>query len=654
MERPALFRVFRTLFPVLGLLASLTATTQAQGPGADSTTLAAVAAARSGDWAQAYAQAGQSSDLLTQKVVRWLDYTRASPSGRFAEIAGFIDQNPDWPLHKTLKRRAEEALASESDEIAADWLKRHSPVSGAGKARAAEITIDRGDVESGTAALRAAWVEGDFTATEESTLFARFTATLRPEDHQRRFDRLLWDGQVDAARRMLPLLPADYGALAAARVAMAGDIANPAAVLMRVPKELHTDPGLAFEEARWWRKRDNYDAAAQLLLAHADTPVRPDLWWAERLVVARRLMARGDTDLAYRLAQRPAASDGTADAEAEFLCGYIALRYRKDASRAFDHFAQILARVTSPYAKARAAYWGGRAAEAAGKADLAAKWYAAGAEHMATFYGQLAAHQLGQDAPPHPTPEPRPDSAQEARFNAEELVRAAQLFLAAGDREHARAFLLQMADRGKTPLDFSMLASLAESYGRIDLAIAVARRAIDSGFPVMVHGYPVTALPDGGRVEPPLLLAIVRQESAFAADAMSRAGARGLMQLMPATAANVARKLALQYSIDRLTTDGIYNIVLGRSYLETLLDDFGGSYPLAIASYNAGPGRVRQWLNEFGDPRGAGIGMVDWIEMIPFSETRGYVQRVLENLQIYRGQDGHGATAFSLASDLAR
>lgn len=649
-----MFRVFRTLFPVLGLLAALATTTQAQGPGADSAALAAVAAARGGDWTQAYAEAGQSRDPLALKVVRWLDYTRASPEGRFSEIASFIDQNPDWPLHRVMRRRAEEAMAGESDDTAADWLKRHPPVSGAGKARAAEIMIDRGNVEAGTAALRAAWVEGDFTAAEESALLARFASTLRPQDHEKRLDRLLWDAQIDAARRMLPLVSPDYAAVAAARLALAADTANPAAFLMRVPGELHSDPGLAFEEARWWRKRDNYDAAAQLLLAHDDTPTRPDLWWAERLLVARRLLARGNADIAYRLAQQPGASDGNTNPEAEFLSGYIALRYKKDPALAFDHFAQILARVTSPYLKARAAYWGGRAAEAAGKPDLAAKWYAAGAEHMATFYGQLAAHQLGRDAPPHPVPEPRPDRAQEARFDAEELVRAAQLFLAAGDREHARAFLLQMADRAKRPLDFSMLASLAEAYGRVDLAIAVARRAIDAGMPLMVHGYPITALPRGGVAERALLLAIVRQESAFAPDALSRAGARGLMQLMPATAANVARKIDVQYSLDRLTSDGIYNLVLGRSYLEKLLDDFGGSYALAIAAYNAGPGRVRQWLNDFGDPRGTDIGMVDWIEMIPFSETRLYVQRVLENLQIYRGQAGDSATAFSLASDLAR
>jgi soluble lytic murein transglycosylase len=647
-----LFPVFRLFLLAVGGLFALAASVRADGA-ADSAGLAAITAARVGDWNQAYGQAGQSGDPLTQKIVRWLDYTRSNPGGRFPEIAGFLEENPDWPLHKTLKRRAEDAMASESDDTAADWLKRHPPVSGAGKARAAEIMINRGNVSAGAAALRAAWAEGDFTLAQERGLLVRFSTTLRPEDHQGRFDRLMWDGQPDAARRMLALLPADYRAVAEARLALAGNAANLDAVLGRVPAQLRLDPGLAFEEARWRRKKDDYEAAARLLLAHDDTPVRPALWWSERLLVARRLLAAGNSDTAYRIVHHRT-SDDTAAAEAEFLCGYIALRYRKDPSLAFDHFAHILAQVTNPYAKARADYWGGRAAQAAGKPDLAAKWYAAGAEHMATFYGQLAAHQLGRDAPPHPVPEPRPDSAAQARFAALELVRAAQLFFAAGDRDHAKAFLMQLADGAKTPLDFAMLASLAESHGRVDQAIAVARRAIDAGMPLMVHGYPVTALPDGGIAERPLLLAIVRQESAFAPEAMSPVGARGLMQLMPGTAAGVAKKLQLPYSLDRLTTDGLYNVTLGRSYVETLMEDFGGSYALAIAGYNAGPGRVRQWLRDFGDPRGQDITMVDWIEMIPFTETRLYVQRVLENLQIYRGQSGPSATAFSLASDLAR
>ena len=651
MERPALFRMIRRLSVGLLCVALFAATARADDK-TDSAALAAVAAARSGDWAKAYAEADQSKDKVAPKVIRWLDYTRASPSGRFAEIASFIEQNPDWPLQKTLDRRTEEAIGGESDDIAADWLKRHPPLTGAGKVRAAEITINRGDVAAGAAAVRAAWIDSDFTLAGERSVLARFSATLRPEDHWRRLDRLLWEGEADAARRMLPLVSDDYRALAEARLALAGNAKNIDALLAKVPAQLRTDPGLAFEEAVFRGKQDNLDAAAAQLLAHPDNPVRPKSWWNERLVVARRLLAVGNSDLAYRLVQQHGAIEDSSSADAEFLSGYIALRFRKDPARAFDDFAHILARVTSPYAKARAAYWSGRAAAASGKPELAAKWFAVGAENMATFYGQLSAHQLGKDAPPHPVPEPRPDSAAQARFDAKEMVHAAALFLDAGDSAHAATFLMELAKQAKTPLDFAMLASLAEAHGRIDLAIAVARRAIDAGMPLMVHGYPVTTLPSGGIAERPLLLAIVRQESAFAPDAMSRAGARGLMQLMPATAQNVAQALQLPFSLPRLTTDGIYNLTLGRSYLEQLIDDFGGSYALAIAAYNAGPGRVRQWLHEFGDPRGRDIGMVDWIEMIPFNETRAYVQRVMENLQIYRGQAG--GNAFSLVADLAR
>jgi soluble lytic murein transglycosylase len=251
-------------------------------------------------------------------------------------------------------------------------------------------------------------------------------------------------------------------------------------------------------------------------------------------------------------------------------------------------------------------------------------------------------------------PEPQPTKAEQARFDAQEKARAIRLFLAVGDKANAAKFLMAMADSATRPVDFAMLASLAESNGRIDLAIAVARRAMEAGMPLMVRGYPVTAMPSGGSAERPLVLAIVRQESAFAPEATSSVGARGLMQLMPATAAQVASKLQLPFSLPRLTTDGLYNMLLGRSYVDTLVGDFGGSYPLAIAAYNAGPGRVRQWLRDFGDPRGADLTMVDFIEMIPFTETRIYVKRVLENLQIYRGQSGDNPAAFSLVADLAR
>jgi soluble lytic murein transglycosylase len=617
------------------------------------TTRAALSAAQGGDWIRAYANVASVGDPLPLKIIRWMDCSRPGAPGRFPDIADFIEKNPEWPRQKALRKHAEEALAAESDLVASDWFKRYPAVSAAGKIRIAEIILNSGNLEAGTEALRETWIDDDFGPADEKNFLAHHASAIRGEDNERRLDRLLWDGHADAARRMLPLVPVDWRSLAEARLALAAQAPNAALFVARVAAPLRADPGLLFEALFWLTKKDIVDAAVRVLLSHPGDPAQPAAWWEERQVIARRVLATGDAQLAYRIAQQHGELEGTAYSESEFLLGYIALRYIKDPGLAFDHFSRILTRVSTPYAKARAGYWGGRAAEAEAKPELAAKWYAAAADHMATFYGQLAAHQLGNDAPPRPVPEPVPDSAELARFDQSELVRATRVLFDLGYREQAKAFLLSMADKTTTPVQFAMLANLAETSGRIDLAIAMAKRAIEAGTPLMIHGYPVTAIPDGGTAEHSLLFAITRQESAFERDAVSPAGARGLMQLMPLTANAIANKIQLPFSLERLTADGVYNVLLGRTYLEELIDDFGGSYALAIAAYNAGPGRVRQWLHDYGDPRGGNINMVDWIENIPIDETRNYVQRVLENLQVYRGQVGRNS-AFSLVSDLAR
>jgi soluble lytic murein transglycosylase len=623
-------------------------------PAADLETMrTALSAAQSGDWARAYAQASTITDPLPDKMLHWMDYARPGAPGRFPDIAEFIETNPDWPAQKVLRKHAEEALAAEADAAAAEWFKRYPPVSPIGKVREAEMKMNSGDLGGGVAALRTAWIACDFGPLDEKNFLSRHSASLRSEDHVKRIDRLLWDGQTGAARRMLGLVPPGYGLVAEARMALAAQAAKTEALVARVPAQLRSDPGLVFEQLRWRRKKDMTDTAVRILLAQPNDLVRPGAWWAERQAIARRVLAGGNAELAYRLVEQHGLIEGNTFSEAEFLLGYIALRYMKQPALAFEHFSRILTRVSTPYAKSRAGYWGGRAAEAQGKTELAGKWYAAGADNMATFYGQLAAHELGHDAPPRPTPEPVPDAAELAQFDGDEVVRAARIFFDLGDAARGKTFLIHLADKARTPEKFAMLASLAEATGRIDLAIAVAKRAIDAGTPLMIHGYPVTSIPDGGMPEPSLLFAIIRQESAFERDAVSRVGARGLMQLMPATANAIANEMQLPFSADRLTADGSYNVLLGRSYLEMLINDFGGSYALAIASYNAGPRRVRQWVHDYGDPRGGNIDMVDWIEMIPINETRNYVQRVLENLQIYRGQVGR-ESAFSLASDLAR
>ncbi|MGH7040196.1 MAG: lytic transglycosylase domain-containing protein, partial [Stellaceae bacterium] len=442
-------------------------------------------------------------------------------------------------------------------------------------------------------------------------------------------------------------------ALAETRLALLAMRSDAPILYTHIPAALRTDPGLLFDEARWDRKRGDIAAAVAILLSEKGDPVHPEDWWHERRLIARHLLAQNQPDLADRIVAQHGRLTGDDDAEAEFLRGFIALHFKKEPAVAFDHFSRILPYADTSFLKARAGYWGGRAAETEGKSALAEKWFAVGAAHMATFYGQLAAHQLGQDAPPHPQPEPVPTAAERARFDGNELVRATRLFFAAGYPDLGRLFLLHLAKQAKSAVDFGMLAGLAEEEGRLDLGIAVAQCAVRAGFPLMRHGYPDIALPSGGTTEHALLLAIVRQESEFDPQATSPVGARGLMQLMPATARTIADEIKLPFSPARLTTDGSYNIRLGSAYLQSLIDKFGGSYALAIAAYNAGPGRVQQWLTQYGDPRGGQIDMVDWIELIPVDETRSYVQRVLENLQIYRGQAGH-QSAFSLVSDLAR
>ncbi len=395
---------------------------------------AALAAAQAGDWNRAIAASAPVKDLLLLKMLRWVDYASPGAPGRFADIADFIEKNPDWPHQKALRKHAEEALSGETDAVAADWLKRYPPLSAAGQVRAAEILLNAGDAAGGTAALRTAWVAADFNALDEKSFLTRHSAAIRTEDDEQRLDRLLWDEKTEAARRMLARVPPDYRALAEARLALALQAPAGEMLVARVPTRLRSDPGLLYEEVRWQRQREMTDAAVAILQTNAGDPVRPTAWWHERQIIARRLLVSGNAALAYRIAAQHGALEGNAYSDAEFLLGYIALRYMKQPSVAFDHFSHILTRADTPYAKARAGYWGGRAAESEAKSDLARKWYAAGAEHMATFYGQLAAHKLGDDAPPHPVPEPVPSAAERADFEGNEIVRATKIFFVLGDR----------------------------------------------------------------------------------------------------------------------------------------------------------------------------------------------------------------------------
>ncbi|HLJ63541.1 MAG TPA: lytic transglycosylase domain-containing protein [Stellaceae bacterium] len=619
----------------------------------------AFAAARLGDIATAANLAAKAQDQSLVKVVRWLTLTHDRAPVRFADIAHFLEENPDWPDQVALRQRAEELDGTASDGELADWFQHYPPVTPLGRVREAELWQKGGHQQEARALIRQTWVNGDFSSFEEGSLLQRFHETIGAGDHVKRLDRLVWDGDADAAQRMMLRVEPGYRALAKARLALQQGSRGAEKLLALVPAALRKDPGLLYDEMRWYRHKDQYAEALKILDHVTGDFDRPAVWGAERQALARVALSRGDQPLAYRLASQHGLSTGQTFGELEFLAGWIALRSLHQPERAYDHFVRLHDDATYPVSVARGAYWAGRAAEEMKSSALAKSWYKVAAQLPTTFYGQLAAAQLEPDLAGEAENRAglasfEPSAAETSTFEKNELTRIARQLAELGAHEYVRPFVRKLLESAKSPGEQTLVARLALELDLTDLAVSAAKRASRAGIVLLSEGYPAPELPQKGQAEAPLVLAMARQESAFDRQAISRTGARGLMQLMPATARRVARSLQLPYSATRLTADGDYNFTLGRSYLDQLLDDFAGSYVLAIAAYNAGPNRVHQWTLDFGDPRKGTIDTVDWIESIPFTETRDYVQRVLENLQIYRLRLGDRRLAFSLASDLKR
>ena len=613
----------------------------------------AITAARHDRFDEAERLARHGGSPLLEKLVRWMDYTSSQPTGSFAAITSFIAGNPDWPLMAVLERHAEEAAtpATPAPELLA-WFKTHPPATVDGGMAYARSLLAAGQDAAAVGVIRHTWVGDGFGIMQERQFLSLFGRYLRAEDHWQRLDRLLWDKQDGPARRMLLRVDAGHRRLAQARLALQDDGANPEAALADVPPALRDDPGLIYDRVRWRRMRD-MDAEAIDLLSHPSrNKVRPDLWWIERSILARRALQEGLVSRAYQVAADNGLDPASPQhADADFLAGWIALRFLDDKETAAVHFQRLWKSVTTPLSRARAAYWAGRTAEAEGNQAAARQWYTRGAGFVTAYYGQLSAARLDRHHWPLP-PDPRPGPDDVKRFDAREVTRAARLLLETGDGDRARAFLIHLSDLAETPGERALVARLAEQGGREDLAVVVARRSDRDGVPLVEAGWPVPAVAIDGNPEKALVLALIRQESGFHRQAVSSTGARGLMQLMPATAARVARSIRVAFSPRKLD-DASFNVRLGAAYLDGLLDDFRGSYILALAAYNAGPSRAKRWIKEFGDPRDPQVDVVDWIETIPFTETRNYVQRVMESVEIYRRRLG-AADGGGLEADLKR
>jgi soluble lytic murein transglycosylase len=617
----------------------------------------AVESARRGDVNGARAGISMISDRAARRTAMWVLVDQNGDSLTFSEVDQARRELMTWPRPARRQASAEKLIESsgKSPRQIVDWFDGLEPTTAQGAMALATAYRQLGEQEQAAQIVRRWWRTKSFDANTQRAMLARFPDVLTQDDHAARADILLYGSQTAAAQDMLWRLAPDQQAAASARLALRGNASNALELVNALPPGLAQSSGVAFERAAYLRRHNLTEAAvAQLpyFPKQTYTPEQADRIWEERRQMVLAALRGGNYRAAYDAAAECGFSNGTQAAEAEFYAGWIALTRLKDPDRAAKHFAVIDKVGASPITRARALYWQGRAAEAKGDKAGAEGFYAAGARHVTTFYGQLSAEKIGQRLTL--TGDPVLTPADRARFETSDIVQGARLLHDEGQRDLFKSFVLALDDVLPTAADEALLIDMVRGYGDQDTSMKVARSAAQRGFILPERAYPLRTPPQVyGAPEPALVLAITRQESGFDPYVRSGVGARGMMQLMPTTAAVIARRQGMEYSASRLD-DPDYNMRLGSSYLGQLVGQFSGSYVMAVAAYNAGPGRPSSWALYCGDPRGGSTDPIDFIECIPFSETRNYVMRVLEGVQVYRAKLNGGTASVTLATDLAR
>ncbi len=602
------------------------------------------------------------SDAPARAVLDWVAI-RAGATLSFSRVVGFLRDNPDWPTGPMLRRRAEETLLIERRPVATvrAVFATKPPTSAPGRLALALAFRSEGFDEDAGALVRQLWREDTFGREFEARVLDAFPGLLTEVDHRARMERALFKESWEAAARAAGYAGKGYPALVRARRAVEDDAKSAQAALDAVPPSLRSDSSFLFAKAQRLRRQGQVLEAAAVMAQAPRNPevlADPDGWWIERRVLARKLLDAGEARLAYAVASAHSARATEKRIEAEFHAGWIALRFLDDPRTAAGHFAQAAGAAETPISIARAAYWQGRAADTLGEAESARAFYVRAATQPVAYYGQLARARLGApDLTLRPTATLDP-AAREA-FEARLPLRALRLLDAAGLKELALPLTIDLANTLASTAELDALGRMAEAGGDGRALVAIGKAAFQRGLALDAHAYPTLGIPAYEAatavlpVEKAMVYAIARQESQFDPRARSGVGASGLMQMMPDTARRTAKRVGLAFDADRLTADPAYNAKLGQAHLGELMADWRGSYILAFASYNAGGGNVRKWIDAYGDPRKAGTDPIDWVERIPFTETRNYVQRVMENLQVYRTRLD-GRTALVIEADLRR
>lgn len=618
----------------------------------------ALAQGRAGDWDAATATAARAGGPAPA-LVDW-HRLRAGEGASWATWPGFVAAHPDWPGLPWLVQQGEPTLAAAAatgtagpSEVIA-FFAAYPPATPEGALALAAAHAAQGDTAAAEAEAIRIWQTFDLTEAQQAGLLTRHGAALAPH-HAARLDALLWRTARAQAEQMLPLLSPGHARLAAARLALREGADGVDALIAAVPGDLANDPGLAHDRFAWRMRTQNYDGAAELLLersASAAALGRPEAWGRWRIFLVRDALSEGDAERAYALAATHHIAEGAAFADLEWLAGYIALRHLDAAPAALRHFQTLRIGVSGPISLGRAGYWEGRAHAALGDTESARAAYAFGAEHQTSFYGLLAAEAGGLSMDPALAGDERFADWRGAAFLRAPVFQAAMMLNRAGDWYGARRFLLHVAE-GLGPEELGQLGDFALDAGEPNWAVLIAKQAAGRGIILPRAYFPVTGITDMALPVPSeLALAIARRESEFDPGVVSPADARGLMQVLPGTAELMARRLGITIDTADLTRDANLNARLGAEYLAELVEEFGSATILVAAGYNAGPGRPRRWVEELGDPRSDSVDAIDWIEAVPFAETRNYIMRVMESVYVYRARLSGGPVPLRLSAEL--
>ncbi|WP_430465535.1 lytic transglycosylase domain-containing protein [Tabrizicola sp.] len=593
---------------------------------------------RAEDWAGAKAAVAGVGGVAAD-LVEWSRLRAGDEAARLGDFEAFLAKRPDWPGLGLLRQKGEVAVARSTDpNRVIAYFVGQKPQTGQGAVALVQALMAAGRPGEAEAEAHRAWAILRFSPEEEAALLGLQGAAMDVA-HEVRLDNLLWAGnRTPEVLRMLPRVSAGWRALAEARMGLHADKSGTSALIDAVPQALRDDPGLAYERFTWRMRRENYADAAAFMIERSTSPAalgRPEAWADRRALVSRWLMRNGEERMAYRAAASHHLAQGSDFVDLEFLAGFIALRRLNDPDTALQHFTRLKAAVATPISLSRADYWTGRALEAKGDAAGARAAYQAAAQHQTAYYGQLAAEKLGLtlDAALVQVGEPQ-RGYKTAPFANSSVLEAGRLLQSIGERGQAKRFFLHLAET-QDRAGLEALSDLALLLNEPHIALVVSKQAAEKGWILPRAYYPVPDMvPQQLAVSRALALAISRRESEFEPTARSSANALGLMQLLPETAARMAKRLGMAHETRQLTSDPAHNATLGAAYLAQMIEEFGPTVAMVAAGYNAGPGRPRRWVSEFGDPRTGDP--VDWVETIPFAETRTYVMRVTESLVIYR------------------